>query len=108
MNLFVLQVMGLIQVIVCAASSKLECQYQSEQATSNAQNLPVNESSGDVQKDPEPDCQEDKILGAELCCFDGKKSTDLYNIFLQLPHSDLHNLCSLLGHEGYFSCSVPI
>lgn len=95
------QVMGLIQVIVYAAASKLECQNQSEQATSNSQNLPASEPLGDVQKDQEPEFdQEDKKTTIELPSSDEKRSIDLYDIFLQIPQSDLHNLCSLLGHEG--------
>ncbi|RVW50069.1 E3 ubiquitin-protein ligase UPL1 [Vitis vinifera] len=70
------QVMNLLQVVVNSAASKLECQTQSEQATDDSQNLPANEAS------------------------DGKKCINTYDIFLQLPQSDLHNLCSLLGYEG--------
>ena len=47
---------------------------------------------------------EDKSIGAELSSSSGKKSIDIYNIFLQLLQTDLRNLCSLLGREGYYLC----
>lgn len=98
------QVMGLVQVIISTAVSKLESQSETEQAADNSLNLPVNESLSDVSKDPPlsgpESSEENKNVTAEPSNSDGKKSTELYNIFLQLPQSDLHNLCSLLGHEG--------
>ncbi|TXG67972.1 hypothetical protein EZV62_009247 [Acer yangbiense] len=98
------QVMGLLGVIVNKAASKLECQSLSEPATENPQKLPTNEASGDVQIDPPPSepssSEDDKHASASLSTSDGKKSCDIYDIFLQLPQSDLRNLCSLLGREG--------
>ncbi|XP_059440839.1 E3 ubiquitin-protein ligase UPL1 isoform X2 [Corylus avellana] len=98
------QVMGLLQVVVYTAASNLEYQPQSEPTTANSQDLPVDEASGDVQKDTpsmEPESkQEDKRAGAESSTSDGKRSIDTYNIFLQLPQSELRNLCSILGREG--------
>lgn len=100
------QVMGLIQVLVVTAASKLESQSQSEKAMTNSQNLAANEASGDIEKDPplvELDSdKQDKQAGVDPSHSDGKKSEDMYNIFLQLPQADLRNLCSLLGREGYF------
>ncbi|KAJ1430487.1 Ubiquitin-associated domain [Sesbania bispinosa] len=97
------QVMGLIQVVVDTAASKLESQSQSEKAIANTQNLSVNEASGNIEKDPplvELDSNEqDKHADINPCHSDGK-NVDMYNIFLQLPQSDLRNLCSLLGREG--------
>ncbi|XP_040986368.1 E3 ubiquitin-protein ligase UPL1-like isoform X1 [Juglans microcarpa x Juglans regia] len=98
------QVMGLLQTVVYTAASKLEYQPQSEAATANPQDLPGNEASVDAQKDPplsEPESkQEDKHAGAESTASDGKRSIDMYNIFLRLPQSELRNLCNLLGREG--------
>ncbi|KAF8414274.1 hypothetical protein HHK36_002275 [Tetracentron sinense] len=99
------QVMSLLQVVVYTAASKVECQPHSKQAASNSQNLPVNEASGDIQQDPptsEPDSiQElDKSANADLSTSDGKGTIKPYDIFLQLPESDLRNLCRLLAHEG--------
>ncbi|XP_061367762.1 E3 ubiquitin-protein ligase UPL1-like [Gastrolobium bilobum] len=92
------QVMGLIQVVVDTAASKLES--QSEKGMENT----PNEASGNAEKDPplvELDSnQQDKHADTNLCHSDGKKNVDMYNIFLQLPQSDLRNLCSLLGREG--------
>lgn len=98
------QVMGLLQVVVHTAASKLDHQPQSEQATANAPDLSVNEASADVQIDPpisEPESKkEDKCAGADSSTSDGKKSVDTHNIFLQLPQPELRNLCSILGREG--------
>lgn len=96
------QVMNLLQVVVNSAASKLECQTQSEQATDDSQNLPANEeASGDPTLLEQNSNQEDKSHSAELSTSDGKKCINIYDIFLQLPQSALHNLCSLLGQEGY-------
>ncbi|XP_027346077.1 E3 ubiquitin-protein ligase UPL1-like isoform X2 [Abrus precatorius] len=98
------QVMGLIQVVVDTAASKLESQLQSEKGTANTQNLSANEATGNTEKDTplvELDSnQQDKHADINPCHSDGKKNVDMYNIFLQLPQSDLRNLCSLLGREG--------
>jgi hypothetical protein len=106
-----LLVRSLLQVVVYTAASNLEYQPQSEPATANSQDLPVNEASGDVQKDTpstEPESkQEDKHAGAELSTSDGKRSIGTYNIFLRLPQSELCNLCSILGRERYFYFSEP-
>ena len=101
------QVMSLIQVVVETAASKLESQSQSEKGTANTQNLSVNEASDNIEKDPplvESDSnQQDKHGDINPSHSDGKKNVDMYNIFSQLPQSDLRNLCSLLGREGYCS-----
>ncbi|KAF5728469.1 E3 ubiquitin-protein ligase UPL1 isoform X1 [Tripterygium wilfordii] len=98
------QVMGLLQVVVRTAASKLECQSQSEHGRGNSQELPVNEMEGDVQKDPTSLELEsgvvDKCANTELLNSDKKRDISTFHIFLQLPQSDLRNLCHLLGHEG--------
>ncbi|KAI4297837.1 hypothetical protein L6164_037702 [Bauhinia variegata] len=98
------QVMGLIQVVVFTAASKLESQSQSEKAIANSQNLATIEASHDGEKDPPlvdlDSSQQDKHDGGNLYSSNGKKGLDMYNIFVQLPQSDLRNLCSLLGREG--------
>lgn len=102
-----MQVMGLLQVVVYNAATKLDCQSQSDKETQNSENLATDEAGDDVKEDPsslEPESNEDnKCVAAESSSSDGKGSTDTYNIFLQLPQSDLCNLCSLLGREGYYS-----
>ncbi|CAK9145061.1 unnamed protein product [Ilex paraguariensis] len=100
------QVMGLLQVVVYTAASKLDCQSNSEQAVVSSQNLSGNETVSDVPKDP-PLSEMEAIQGdlgasGELHTSEGQRSTNMYDIFLQRPQSDLHNLCSLLGHEGLF------
>ncbi|KEH31409.1 E3 ubiquitin-protein ligase UPL1-like protein [Medicago truncatula] len=94
------QVMGLIQVVVDIAAAKLESQSQSEKAIADTQNLSV----GEAEKDPplvELDSNQlDKHDYTKSCHSNVKKNNDMYNIFLQLPQSDLRNVCSLLGREG--------
>ncbi|XP_007020477.2 PREDICTED: E3 ubiquitin-protein ligase UPL1 [Theobroma cacao] len=100
------QVVGVLQVVVYTAASKLESRSLSDLAVdnSNSHNQLTNEASGDAHKDPslsEPDSnQEDKWTNAESSASGGHRNVNLYNIFLQLPESDLRNLCSLLGREG--------
>lgn len=107
---FLMQVMGLLRVVVDNAATKLDSQSQSDKETQNSQNLATDEACDDVKKDPsslEPESNEDnKCVAAESSGSDGKRSTDTYNIFLQLPQSDLCNLCSLLGREGYYSYCI--
>ncbi|KAJ4982419.1 hypothetical protein NE237_033256 [Protea cynaroides] len=98
------QVMGLLQVVVYTAASKVECQPQSGQVTGNLESVPVDEAPGDIQENPrlsEPDPNQplDKSTNAEVST-SGKKTFNPYDVFLQLPESDLRNLCSLLAHEG--------
>lgn len=100
------QVMGLIQVVVDTAASKLESQSQSEKGMADTQNLSASEAPSNTEKDApsvESDSnQQDKHADTNPCHSEGKKNVDMYNIFLQLPQSDLRNLCSLLGREGYY------
>ncbi|XP_022716730.1 E3 ubiquitin-protein ligase UPL1-like isoform X2 [Durio zibethinus] len=100
------QVVGLLEVVAYIAASKLVSQSLSDLAVdnSNSQNLLTNEASGDAHKDPPlselESNQEDRCTNAESSASNSHRNVDLYNIFLQLPESDLHNLCSLLGREG--------
>ncbi|XP_052178127.1 E3 ubiquitin-protein ligase UPL1 isoform X2 [Diospyros lotus] len=98
------QVMGLVQVVVYTASSKLDCQSHSEQVAADSHNLSQDEATGGDQKDmPSSNLesgQDGKGPNAESSTSDGKRSSDTHDIFLQLPQADLHNLCSLLGNEG--------
>lgn len=95
--------MGLLKVVVFAAASKLDSQSHSEEvAASSSQNLSGNEVVSEVQKDSpvleRETVQDYKNSSDGLSTSGGQKSVI---VFLQLPQSDLHNLCSLLGHEGY-------
>lgn len=97
------QVMGLLQVIVYTAASKLEIQSHSEQAVASSHNLSGNEAASHVQKDSPQGGEsipDDISVSEGLSTSDGPRSIKINDIFLQLPQSDLHNLCSLLGHEG--------
>ncbi|KAK2383807.1 E3 ubiquitin-protein ligase UPL1 [Trifolium repens] len=94
------QVMGLIQVIVDTAASKLESQSQSEKAIADTQNLSVDEAEKDPPLVELDSNQQEKHADTKPCHSNGKKNVDMYNVFLQLPQSDLRNVCSLLGREG--------
>ncbi|WOH00170.1 hypothetical protein DCAR_0519528 [Daucus carota subsp. sativus] len=113
------QVMGLLQVVVFAAASKLDFESHSQPGgTSNSEDkskavtdaqdiLPVLEreshSSGLLQNpvQSEGELALDNIKSSDgLSTSAGPKSSNTRDIFLQLPQSDLHSLCSLLGHEG--------
>ncbi|XP_011038806.1 PREDICTED: E3 ubiquitin-protein ligase UPL1 isoform X3 [Populus euphratica] len=97
------QVMGLLQVVVFMAASKLESQAQSGQARETSQKQTVGEASSDVPSVPPvvaESSEEDKAASAGLSVSDGKRSIDASSVFLQLPQADLRNLCSLLGREG--------
>ncbi|KAI3703086.1 hypothetical protein L6452_28841 [Arctium lappa] len=98
------QVMGLLQVVVYTASSKLDCQLHAEQAVTSSQGLLGNEAADHPQEDSssagaEPS-QNDKSVNDGLSTSDDQKSVNMYDIFMKLPQTDLHNLCSLLGLEG--------
>ncbi|XP_019051618.1 PREDICTED: E3 ubiquitin-protein ligase UPL1-like isoform X2 [Nelumbo nucifera] len=98
------QVIGVLHVVVYTAASKVECRLHSEQVSVNSQSPHPNEASGDVQIDPPisetiPNKKLDKG-GVEVTALDEKRSVGPYDVFLQLPESDLCNLCSLLAHEG--------
>lgn len=102
-----MQVVGLLQVVVYTAASKLESWSLSHLAVDNSssQNLLNEEASGDAHKDlplTEQESNQEKQTNAESSRSKGNKNVDLHNIFLRLPESDLCNLCSLLGREGYF------
>ncbi|KAK9074252.1 hypothetical protein SSX86_006849 [Deinandra increscens subsp. villosa] len=98
------QVMGLLQVVVYNAASKLESESHTEQAAASPQGPPGNESASNPQgvassAGAEPS-HDDTTVGDGLSTSDDHKSVKKYDIFMKLPHSDLQNLCSLLGHEG--------
>ncbi|KAL8239183.1 hypothetical protein R6Q59_015750 [Mikania micrantha] len=98
------QVMGLLQVVVYNAASKVESQSHTEQAATISQGPPGNESAGNPQEDSSPAGAEKShdvtTVSDGLSTSDDRKSVGMYDIFMKLPHSDLQNLCSLLGHEG--------
>lgn len=95
------QVMGLLQVVVYTAASKLESQSHTEKPVASSQvqevvSQPQEDSSSAV---AEPN-QDDKSVSDGLSTSDDLKKVDMNDIFMKLPQTDLHNLCSLLGHEG--------
>ncbi|XP_058115253.1 E3 ubiquitin-protein ligase UPL1 isoform X2 [Magnolia sinica] len=99
------QVMVLLQVVVNNAASKVESQPQPEQVPANSQTSSEKGASDETPKDPLPSDQisgqdSNKNASAEAFTSSGKKIVNPYDIILQLPESDLRNLCSLLAHEG--------
>ncbi|PWA88758.1 HECT domain-containing protein [Artemisia annua] len=95
------QVMGLLQVVVYTAASKLESQSHTEKPVASSQ---VQEAVSQPQEDSssavaEPN-QDDKSVSDGLSTSDDLKKVNMNDIFMKLPQTDLHNLCSLLGHEG--------
>jgi len=95
------QVMGLIQVVVDTAAARLEIRSQAKKAIADTQNLSVDEAEKDPPLVELDSNQLDKHDHTKPCHSNVKKNDDIYNIFLQLPQSDLRNVCSLLGREGY-------
>ncbi|KAK2967299.1 hypothetical protein RJ640_004865 [Escallonia rubra] len=100
------QVMGLLQVVVYNAASKVDRQPHSQLSVTSSQNLSGDVAANGDQNDPplvEAESGQDVKNGSDgLCTSDRQRSIKMYDIFLKLPQSDLRNLCSLLGHEGYY------
>ncbi|XP_077221899.1 LOW protein: E3 ubiquitin ligase-like protein isoform X2 [Tasmannia lanceolata] len=99
------KVMGLLQVVVNNAASKVDSHLLSGQSVANSQTLPDKGASSDTQKDPptsEQNAEQElnKSSSSEASPSGGKKTINPYDILLQLPESDLSNLCSLIAHEG--------
>jgi E3 ubiquitin-protein ligase HUWE1 len=90
-------VMGLLQVVVYTAASRIEGWSPSSGVPEKLENKPVGEeASSETRKDAESE-----LVGeADLSVARRKNCAEIYNIFLQLPQSDLCNLCILLGYEG--------
>ncbi|XP_075495888.1 E3 ubiquitin-protein ligase UPL1-like [Primulina tabacum] len=98
------QVMGLLQVVVFAAAAKVECKSSVAETACQTENVSGDETAIDIQKDPHvnevkpnPLDQSSSALNSKANC---QKSDTTHDIFVRIPRQDLHNLCSLLGHEG--------
>lgn len=92
--------LGLLQVVVYNAASKLEVKTCTNQVIDDAQ-LPekaVEEKRENTLSEKETDSGNGSS-NAELS-INGKGSFDTRDVFLLLPQSDLRNLCNLLGCEG--------
>ncbi|KAL1556169.1 E3 ubiquitin-protein ligase upl1 [Salvia divinorum] len=96
------QVMGLLQVVVYAAASKVDIQVNTEETAPPAESPPGNETTTETRTDSHVSLMESSQLdqSASASKSDGQRSIRTYDIFLLLPHPDLRNLCALLGHEG--------
>lgn len=97
--------MGLLQVVVYAAASKVDSLSNTEETAPPTEISPGNETVSDTQKDAQDLLAESNQLDQSATAVnsksDGQRSIRIFDIFLLMPHSDLRNLCGLLGHEGY-------
>lgn len=98
--------MGLLQVVVFAAAAKVEFKSSGAETAARTENVSGNETTSDIQKDPHVDEVKSDPLDLSSSALnskaDGQKSDTTRDIFVRIPRQDLHNLCSLLGHEGYY------
>ncbi|XP_073020547.1 E3 ubiquitin-protein ligase UPL1-like isoform X2 [Primulina eburnea] len=98
------QVMGLLQVVVFAAAAKVDFKSSVAETAARTENVSGNETAIDIQKDPHVNEVKSNLLDQSSSALnskaDGQKSDTTHDIFVRIPRQDLHNLCSLLGHEG--------
>lgn len=99
------KVMGLLQVVIYAAASKVDIESNTEETAPPTEIASGNETTSDIQKDPHvmgvESSQPDQSTSSLNSKSDGQRSIRTRDIFLMMPQSDLRNLCGLLGHEGY-------
>lgn len=96
------QVMGLLQVVVHTAASKFETQSRIDDVVAKTLTSPGSRGTANVEKGAsslkvEPDNEGAADNTATLKPI---SRTSISEVFLQLPLSDLHSLCRLLGQEG--------
>ncbi|KAK3425256.1 hypothetical protein EUGRSUZ_F02042 [Eucalyptus grandis] len=95
------QVLGLLKEIVDNPALKLESQSGSEEAINEPQPAEQSEQGQNEKPSLEPELHKEcENSNLNLSSSNGRRSISIYDVFLQLPHSDLCNLCCLLGHEG--------
>ncbi|KAH9607668.1 hypothetical protein KSS87_011637, partial [Heliosperma pusillum] len=97
------QVMGLLQVVVYTAASRLESLSPPKQASSEPQNHSTEESDEQVQRDGnvvETETKQPSEVENGESSTSEIKSHNIYDIFVQLPKADLRNVSRLLGCEG--------
>ncbi|PWA58618.1 HECT-like protein [Artemisia annua] len=94
------KVMGLLEVVVYIAASSPVSQSHSEEPVDSSQaqeaiSKPQEDSSSAV-AGPK---QDDKSVTDNFSTLDDPKKVNVNNIFMKLPETDLHNLCSLLDDK---------
>ncbi|KAL8142163.1 hypothetical protein V2J09_015195 [Rumex salicifolius] len=108
------QVMGLLQVVICTAASRLEIEpIQEHTLLDNSQEVSINRTSDHTHSDvpleelasnskkPEAESKNNTEANHESTpCSQRRSGHNVKDIFLQLPQTDLCNLCHLLGREG--------
>lgn len=94
----VVQVMSLIQVIVNNAVSKIDCLPPSGQAADGSENQDTQKDSSTLEQNPGLEKNQSPCLEVPSSGLNNPVSQ--YDLLLQLPDSDLRNLCTILAHEG--------
>ncbi|KNA02839.1 hypothetical protein SOVF_214860, partial [Spinacia oleracea] len=97
------QVMGLLQVVVYTAASRLESPSLPEQVLDDSQNLP-SKASDEVERDvalvETETNKQNKVENGEPSISDRSTGHNIHDVFTQQPKSDLRYLSRLLGYEG--------
>lgn len=100
--------MGLLQVVVYTAASRLESPSLPEQVLDDSQNLP-SKASDEVERDvalvETETNKQNKVENGEPSISDRSTGHNIHDVFTQLPKSDLRYLSRLLGYEGYELCA---
>ncbi|XP_038984362.1 E3 ubiquitin-protein ligase UPL1-like [Phoenix dactylifera] len=92
------QVMSLIQVVVNTVVSKIDCPPPSAQAADGFANQETQKDSSTLEQNPGLEKNQGPCL---VVPSSGRNNpVSQYDLLLQLPDSDLHNLCTILAHEG--------
>ncbi|XP_038983602.1 E3 ubiquitin-protein ligase UPL1-like isoform X2 [Phoenix dactylifera] len=92
------QVMSLLQVVVKNAVTKIDCLPPSGEAADGSQNQDTQKYSSTSEQNSGPEMDQGPCT--EVPSSGGKNPVGQYDLLLQLPDSDLHNLCIILSHEG--------
>nr|XP_010929052.1 E3 ubiquitin-protein ligase UPL1 isoform X2 [Elaeis guineensis] len=92
------QVMSLIQVVVNNAVSKIDCPPPSGQAADGSAIQDTQKDSSTLEQNP--DLEKNQGSCPAVPSLGRNNPVSQYDLLLQLPDSDLHNLCTILAHEG--------
>ncbi|XP_065003917.1 E3 ubiquitin-protein ligase UPL1 isoform X2 [Musa acuminata AAA Group] len=104
-NVHLEQVMCLLQVVVNNAVSEIDCEPHFGQAPGCSEREAAALTSSDSKHDnltseQNPGLEMNPKPSAEASSLSLKSSVNRHDIFLQLPKSDMRNLCHILAHEG--------
>lgn len=90
--------MSLLQVVVKNAVSKIDCLPPSGEAADGPENQDTQKCSSTSEQNSGPEMNQGPCT--DVPSSGGKNCVSQYDLLLQLPDSGLHNLCSILAHEG--------